>query len=79
MSAPPKFICLVLDSSSGFKHLYCAQQPDRARSVLSVKSPLKQSALEKYFVQESDLHSIKESLIEKPSVFTFDHVFRSAA
>lgn len=74
-----KSYCLVVESQSGHKHLFCAQQSEKARSVLSVKTPLKNTAIDKYFIQESDLASIKESLVEKPTVYTFDQVFRSSA
>ncbi len=72
-----KSVCMVIDSSSGHKHLFCAHQPDKAKSVLAVKTPLKSTAIDKYFIQEDDLPSIKESLVEKPTVYRFDQVFRS--
>lgn len=74
-----KSLCLVVESQSSHQHLFCAKQPDKARSVIAVKTPLKNTAIDKYFIQENDLISIKESLVEKPTVFEFDQVFRSSS
>ena len=73
-----KSVCLVVDTTSGHKHLFSAQQSDKAKSVLAVKTPLKNTAIDKYFIQEDDLPSIQESLVEKPTVYRFDQVFRSS-
>ena len=72
-------LCLVVDSQGGHKHLFCAQKADTAQSVLSVKTPLNSTAIDKYFLSEADLGSIKQSLVEKPTVYRFDQVFRSSA
>lgn len=73
-----KSVCLVVDTPSSHKHLFSAQQSDEAKSVLAVKTPIKSTSIDAYFVQEDDLPSIKESLVEKPTVYRFDQVFRSS-
>lgn len=71
--------CLVVDPQGTHKHLFSAQEAEHAKSVLSVKTPLKKNAIDKYFINEDDLASIKQSLVEKPVVYRFDKVFRSSS
>ncbi len=71
-------LCYIVDGQGDFKHLFAAQESSEARSVLTVKTSLKQAALEKYFIQEEDLGPIVESLQVKPTVFTFSRVFRTS-
>lgn len=71
-------LCYIVDGQGDFKHIFAAQESSEARSVLTVKTSLKQAALEKYFIQEEDIGPIIESLQVKPTVFTFSRVFRTS-
>ena len=67
-----KFICHLADSHSNYKNLFTATQPENARTILAVNSPLKRNTIEKYYTTEEDLETIKGSLLEIPHIFTFD-------
>ena len=73
-----KTICFIADSAGGYKHLFSALRQEKAMRVVSVKKPLKQSPLDKFFEHESDLNTIKESLLDKPTIYNFDQVCRGA-
>lgn len=73
-----QFSVLISDGYTNYKHFFSAQNAITAKSVISLKTPLKHTAIDKYFAEESDMARITESLLEKPTVFTFDAVYKSS-
>jgi len=67
-----RFICYLTKTSSEYKHLFAAKEPHNSKTVLAVGSPLKANTIEKYFLLEKDIKTIKGSLLENPYTFEFD-------
>ena len=77
-SLSQEFWCYLKDTKSGYKNFFAASnEPKGSKSILSVQTPLKRKTIEKYFLKEKDIETIKESLLEEPKIFQFDKVFNS--
>jgi len=75
----PFFLCHVASSDSSFKSIFVAKDPSKTVSVMAVNSPLKANTIEKYFLKECDLQTIKGSLLEAPHIFKFDQACHNDA
>lgn len=78
MNKSIRFSVLISDGYTNYKHFFSAQNALTAKSIIALKTPLKHTAIDKYFVQETDIARITDSLLEKPTVFTFDAVYKSS-
>ena len=57
------------------RHFFSADNPKNSRSLLVSPSPLKGETIEKYFRNEDDVDTIKQTFLEVPKLYTFDQVY----
>jgi hypothetical protein len=67
----------VFEGTSSFSHLFAALRHETAKTVLSVSAAFRADKLDNYFVNESDLSTVMQSLSEKPKLYTFNQVFKA--
>ncbi len=70
----PTRICILEQSDNPYKHIFAAQNDPR--HIICIEKPVKDSSLDKYFIDDSDLSTIKQSIKIPFTTHAFDAVFR---
>lgn len=67
----------ILNNQNILNHFICGNNWKESRQLVCLKTAVNVQVVEKYFMDDSDIDTICEAIIEEPEYVSFDHVFKS--
>ena len=71
-------ICVIINEGKNLDNFICGNNWKESRKLLSIRNPVNKKVIEKYFLDDDEIDTIKEAMSEKPQIFEFDYIFKSS-